>query len=82
MCAVVYMERQRQAMRDAAEAAGASLWTDEVDDLARGKLYVLWQDVTSDPQTAEQVRASAMGHIARTTGQLSLTGNVGSALQK
>jgi hypothetical protein len=44
---VVYLERKRIAARDAAEAAGESLWTEDLDQTVRGKLIGAWRASTS-----------------------------------
>lgn len=39
---MVYLERKRAAERDAAEAAGQNLWTEELDVVVRGRLVAYW----------------------------------------
>lgn len=42
---MVYLERKRLAERDAAEAAGADLWTDVLDRTVRTKVYAALMDI-------------------------------------
>lgn len=42
---VLHSERKRRAARDAQEAAGASLWTEEVPQEARVKIATIWSSI-------------------------------------
>jgi hypothetical protein len=58
---VLHSELKRRAARDAAEAAGADLWLDEVPSRARVKIAALW----TTTQRASGIRAAAFQHGIR-----------------
>jgi hypothetical protein len=60
---VLYLERKRIEERDAAEAAGVDLWTEELDDSVRRRLLALLAGACSQSPTAENLTRRRAGQV-------------------
>lgn len=70
-----YGERKRRALRDAAEAEGASFWTETLDDSVRYKLLYATKDAVKDAYDTYELYEGIRSVALKTLGRLNLAGS-------